>query len=623
MKAKIAICAVAAICAFVTVPASATLTVIGTATYDGTDYNLVWDDDNGSGTEVVYLDYDYSYGVGILVNHPDAISWADGLGATLTINLLPGHSVTWSGDWRLPAVNASIELGDLDNAECPDAYTLMDAWPAPAFNRFWVGMSATGQIYQQPENCGSGGTILQHDNPNDYDNGAIAVRSASEVITEPGAIIKFESADSGDLETVTPAEITVLLANPEQGQTYTVDYAITGGSATGCGVDYHSLFSPCYLLDLRALAQNWLWTGPGFNRADFVTDGKVDGFDFSFFANQWQVEKGTLIFLPGQTSKTSNINIMDDDEQESNETIEITLSNPTGPDVRLGTITQHTYTIIDPNALHLKVDFAMVHCPDTGTIRPETAKAGWWHWAAPGWADMYAHDLRWEDGGDTKPTDSGIDGSGVHAAVTLILEGDLGLKASGLTGALGGGVCPTDSTVHEPICNTWLQCVDWPEFEWGSIQLVFHDLPAGEYELYSYHNHFGCYRGDEGEYTPVTCDCLCNPAPPMPEIRAMSCKEARELPYQATDPWSKLFPGIDWTTGPWPEGVTSIQEAYNVQPQQVTTDAELVPSLIKFSTDGSPVLILYKAGCCEPDPVRPTRVGGRGILNAFEIRKIN
>ena len=86
---------------------------------------------------------------------------------------------------------------------------------------------------------------------------------------------------------------------------------------------------------------------------------------------------------------------------------------------------------------------------------------------------------------------------------------------------------------------------------------------------------------------------------------------------------SKLFPGIDWTTGPWPEGVTSIQEAYNVQPQQVTTEAELVPSLIKFSTDGSPVLILYKAGCCEPDPVRPTRVGGRGILNAFEIRKIN
>jgi hypothetical protein len=270
------------------------------------------------------------------------------------------------------------------------------------------------------------------------------------------------------------------------------------------------------------------------------------------------------------------------------------------------------------SAIDLKVDFAQMEC-DGVTIIPETAKPGWWLWAPPGWWDMYSHDCMWENGGGSKPTDSGIDGTGIHAAVTLICEGDLGLKASGLTGALGGGVCPTDSTVHEPICNTWLQAVDWPEFEWSSIQLALHDLPAGEYTLYSYHNHFGCYRGDEGEYTPVTCDCLCNPAPPMPEIRAMSCKEARELPYQAADPWSKLFPGIDWITGPWPEGVTSIQEAYNVQPQQVTTDAELVPSVIKFRTDGSPVLVLYKAGCCEPDPVRPGRVGGRGILNAFRL----
>jgi hypothetical protein len=270
------------------------------------------------------------------------------------------------------------------------------------------------------------------------------------------------------------------------------------------------------------------------------------------------------------------------------------------------------------SAIDLKVDFAQMEC-DGVTIIPETAKPGWWLWAPPGWWDMYSHDCMWENGGGSKPADSGIDGTGIHAAVTLICEGDLGLKASGLTGALGGGVCPTGSTVHEPICNTWLQAVDWPEFEWSSIQLALHDLPAGEYTLYSYHNHFGCYRGEEEEYTPVTCDCLCNPAPPMPEIRAMSCKEARELPYQAADPWSKLFPGIDWTTGPWPEGVTSIQEAYNVQPQQVTTDAELVPSVIKFQTDGSPVLVLYKAGCCERDPVRTGRVGGRGILNAFRL----
>jgi hypothetical protein len=180
-------CTVAAICAFVTVPASATLTVIGNGTYDGTDYNLVWDDDNGAGQQVVWLDYDHS--ADKFLNHPGAISWASGLGTSLSINLLPGHSVTWSGDWRLPAVNASIELGNLDNEENP-ANPPMTSWPTPpSYKRFWVGMSADGHIYQQPGSQGFG-QILQHDNPNDYDNGAIALRNASEVIIpEPATMI--------------------------------------------------------------------------------------------------------------------------------------------------------------------------------------------------------------------------------------------------------------------------------------------------------------------------------------------------------------------------------------------------------------------------------------------------
>ena len=187
MKAKITICTLAVFCAFVAVPASATLTVIGTATHDGTDYDLVWDDDNGGGTQVVWLDYDYS--ADKWLNHPGAISWAQGLDAALTINLKPLHSVTWSGDWRLPAPNASIELGNLDNQEFP-ANPPMTSWPTPpSYKRFWVGMSANGQIYQQPGAGGQYGQILQHDNPNDYDNGAIALRNASEVIIpEPATV---------------------------------------------------------------------------------------------------------------------------------------------------------------------------------------------------------------------------------------------------------------------------------------------------------------------------------------------------------------------------------------------------------------------------------------------------
>ncbi|MHC4866606.1 MAG: Calx-beta domain-containing protein, partial [Planctomycetota bacterium] len=608
MKAKTAICAVAAICAFVTVPAGATLTVIGTATYDGADYNLVWDDDNGGGTDVVYLDYDYS--VGRFVNHPDAISWAGGLGATLTINLLPGHAVTWSGDWRLPAPNAGIELGDLDNAECPDAQTLMDAWPAPAFNRFWVGMSPTGQIYQQPGSCGPGGSILQHDNPNEYDNGAIAVRSASMVITEPGAIIKFELEASGDIETVTPAELTVLLVNPEPGQTYTVDYAITGGSATGCGVDYHSLFSPCYPLDLKAIADNWLWTGAGFNRADLVPDGSVDLFDFSFFAGQFLVEKGTMVFLPGQTSKTININIMDDNKEELNETIEITLSNPTGPDVRLGTITQHTYTIIDPSYMHLKVDLGLPTCDSTPgdvTPVPGTVKDGWWGRVFWGDADMYMHDFAWEDGsrGADPPNTPGIDGSGVHFALDSGV-GDGGYHVHGMCrDNLGGGGCPTGAPLGEPIANGWFHNIDWGGECTGDIHMRITDLPPGRYELISYHNHWEpCDQG-----TRNCLDCYSN-MPPMTAVYATSLPVAG-LPGCA----------VAWTgTG---TGVTSLVEAYDVDVTSALNDADVATSTIEFETDGSDVLVVYDGGDnTYPDPARPEREGSKGILNAFEIIKV-
>lgn len=57
-------------------------------------------------------------------------------------------------------------------------------------------------------------------------------------------------------------------------------------------------------------------------------------------------------------------------------------------------------------------------------------------------------------------------------------------------------------------------------------------------------------------------------------------------------------------------------------PQHMYSDDELVPSLIKFATDGSPVLITYQADRTEPyypDCARPGCEGARGILNAFEL----
>jgi hypothetical protein len=66
--------------------------------------------------------------------------------------------------------------------------------------------------------------------------------------------------------------------------------------------------------------------------------------------------------------------------------------------------------------------------------------------------------------------------------------------------------------------------------------------------------------------------------------------------------------------------VTQIENAYDVWPTHYYLDSQLVPSLIKFETDGSMVLIIYEAdNTLWPDCARPGREGSRAILNAFEL----
>ena len=86
--------------------------------------------------------------------------------------------------------------------------------------------------------------------------------------------------------------LTVTLTG-QTGQTVTVNYAVTGGSAD--------------------------------TPADFTISGT------------------SLTFNPGETSKTVPITVVDDSASESDETIQVTLSSPTN--ATLGTNTVHTYTI--------------------------------------------------------------------------------------------------------------------------------------------------------------------------------------------------------------------------------------------------------------------------------------
>lgn len=107
--------------------------------------------------------------------------------------------------------------------------------------------------------------------------------------------VAFTAASSSGSEAVTPAALTVALSAPS-GQPVTVNYAVTGGTATGGGVDY-------------------------------------------------TLPSGTLTFAPGETTKAIPIAIVNDALDEPDETIQVTLASPVN--ATLGTPAVHTYTILD------------------------------------------------------------------------------------------------------------------------------------------------------------------------------------------------------------------------------------------------------------------------------------
>ena len=74
----------------------ATLTTVGTANYSGTAYNLIYDND----LQITWLDYTKGYDF-----WNNQKNWASGLGASLTVSLLPGYTTTndWTTGWRLPS----------------------------------------------------------------------------------------------------------------------------------------------------------------------------------------------------------------------------------------------------------------------------------------------------------------------------------------------------------------------------------------------------------------------------------------------------------------------------------------------------------------------------------------
>ena len=126
--------------------------------------------------------------------------------------------------------------------------------------------------------------------------GAITQHVYTILDDDPPPVVSFATDSSIKPETKTPALLDVGLSSAS-GHTVTVDYGVSGGTASGNGVD--------------------------FNLPD-----------------------GTLVFPPGQTKQRISLDIVQDGQAEAPETVQVSLRSP--QHATLGEVSAHTLTIVDP-----------------------------------------------------------------------------------------------------------------------------------------------------------------------------------------------------------------------------------------------------------------------------------
>ena len=137
--------------------------------------------------------------------------------------------------------------------------------------------------------------IVTLSNPSNANPGSTLVHTYTITDNDSAPVVDFNETSSNGAESVSSKALTVDLS-ATSGQNVTVDYAVTG-TATGSGTDY-------------------------------------------------TLANGTLTINAGSTSGSINISsIIDDSIDEANETVIVTLSNPSN--ATLGSDDTHTYTITD------------------------------------------------------------------------------------------------------------------------------------------------------------------------------------------------------------------------------------------------------------------------------------
>jgi len=210
----------------------------------------------------------------LLVNIPVSISEASG--TDITVNYaVTGGTATGSGtDYTLASGIATITAGETTTNI---SVTVVDDAIYESNETIEVTLSSP-----------SGATL-----------GTNTVHTYTITDDDIASTIAFDATTSSGLESVTSVTIPVSLSFASY-QDITVGYAVTGGTATGGGIDY-------------------------------------------------TLASGTATITAGNTTTNISVTLVDDSLKESSETIEVTLSSP--GNATLGTNTVHTYTITDDDSL--------------------------------------------------------------------------------------------------------------------------------------------------------------------------------------------------------------------------------------------------------------------------------
>ncbi len=134
--------------------------------------------------------------------------------------------------------------------------------------------------------------------PTNATKGAITVHTATITDDDAAPIVAFTKASSSGSELESNVTLPVSLSTAS-GRTVKVNYTVSGGTATGGGVDY-------------------------------------------------TLSNGLLTFVAGETTKNISITVINDMLSEDDEIIEVTLSGPNN--ASLGAVTHHSYTILSSSS---------------------------------------------------------------------------------------------------------------------------------------------------------------------------------------------------------------------------------------------------------------------------------